>query len=207
MQERARTRTREDPEVRRKKILEEAVRLIGQRGYHGFTIQELAERCALTNGGLLYHFPSKDQVLLAVLQERDRRETSSVLSMAASAARKAAHDASSVRDVLELLRAIVVRGAAQPELGRLYMLLQAESTDSGHPAHRYFRKREAMVLKSFAKILSPHVPDPHSSARHIYALMDGLEQQWLRADQGFDLLAEWDRAVVMLLPKTDRRST
>jgi hypothetical protein len=30
--------------------------------------------------------------------------------------------------------------------------------------------------------------------------MDGLSMQWLREKQAFDRVAEWDHAVVMLLP-------
>jgi len=51
-----------NPEVRREQILEEAISILGRLGYHGFTIHELAERCGLSNAGLLYHFPSKDQL-------------------------------------------------------------------------------------------------------------------------------------------------
>jgi hypothetical protein len=29
--------------------------------------------------------------------------------------------------------------------------------------------------------------------------MQGLEKQWLRCDQGFDLVVEWDRGAAMIL--------
>jgi hypothetical protein len=87
------------------------------------------------------------------------------------------------------------------------MVQQPEALDPAHPAHEYFGAREAMVLKAFATMVAPHVADPHSTARHIYALMDGLVLRWLRADQAFNIVREWDRAAAMLLPgrRADRR--
>jgi len=60
---------REEPSLRREQILDETIRILGEQGYHGFTIQELAKRCGLSNAGLLYYFGSKDLLLIAVLDE------------------------------------------------------------------------------------------------------------------------------------------
>ena len=38
---------------RRQQITDEATRIIGQRGYYGFSMQELADSCGLTVAGLL----------------------------------------------------------------------------------------------------------------------------------------------------------
>ena len=51
-----------EAEERRARILEAATEIIGVRGYHAFVLQDLAKRCGLTNGGLLYHFTSKEQL-------------------------------------------------------------------------------------------------------------------------------------------------
>lgn len=195
----AHSRKRDDPEVRREQILEAAIRILGERGYYGFTVQELAQRCGLTNGGVLYHFGSKEQLLLAVLQERDRRDTEIVISVAGPAAREAKRSDSSMAAVQELFRAIVTRSAARPEITRLDTVLQAEALDQAHPAHDYFQAREARLLRVFAKIVEPHVVDPPATARQLLALMGGLQLQWLRGDQAFDLVVEWDRVVAALL--------
>ena len=194
-----RSRTRDDPEVRREQILEAAIRILGERGYYGFTVQELAQRCGLTNGGVLYHFGSKEQLLLAVLQERDRRDTEIVISVAGPAAREAKRSDSSLSAVLEVFRAIITRSAARPEITRLDTVLQAEALDRAHPAHDYFQAREARLLGVFARIVAPHVADPPATARQLLALMGGLQLQWLRGEQAFDLVVEWDCAVAALL--------
>lgn len=190
-------RARTDPEVRRAQILDAAIRIVGERGYHGFTVQKLAKRCGVTNGALLYYFSSKEQLLVAVLEEHDLRMTEAVVD-------EAQRSDSSRAAVLELLQAIVARAAAQPELTRLYAVLQQEALDPAHPAHAYFEKRERLVLETFARIVAPHAADPPAAARELFAMIEGLEQRWLRAGQAFDLVAAWDHAVAKLLPSASQ---
>jgi AcrR family transcriptional regulator len=205
MSEKVQQRSRDGPEVRREQIVDEAIRVIGQRGYHGFTLQELAQRCGLTNGGVLYHFGSKEGLLIAVLEERDRREGEIIPASVELPSRSAAHSDISLNTVLQVLRMIMARVSTQPELVRLYAVLQSEALDPAHPAHEYFLRREAMVLDVFTRVLAPHFAQPHSIARQIHALMDGLSLQWLREKQAFDMTIEWDRAAARLLPVPKRR--
>lgn len=195
-----RGRVREDGQKRRKRVLDEAQRLIGARGYHGFGIQELAERCGLTKPGLLHHFGSKDQLLIALLRDRDARHEEAVIALLGDG-----YDASAgpvVKRALFVrgLRTIVARNIAQPELIRLQAILRVEAINAGHPAHAYFTAREAGKLQLIAERVAPFAADPVSAARQILALVGGLEEQWLREQHGFDLLEEFDRAIVKLLP-------
>lgn len=189
-----RSRT-QDAEARRARILDLAITMIGARGYHGLSVHDLAQRCGLTNGGLLYHFGSKEQLLLAVLEEHDRRLTGEMIAELGPELRSAKHSAAPLSVVLEVLRSIVQRANANPELTRLYAVLQAEALDPSHPAHDYFAAREATTLSGFAVLAGPHVADPSAVARQLHALMDGLALQWLRSGCGFDIVAAWDRAV------------
>ncbi|CAN7288506.1 TetR family transcriptional regulator [Phenylobacterium sp. LjRoot225] len=191
-----------DPEVRRQQILEAAIRLIGQLGYHGFTVQKLAQQCGLTNGGLLHYFGSKEQLLVSILEERDRREAEIIPADVEFQQATSGEAEYSRASVLRMFRAIVARSIAQPELLRLLIVLQSEALSREHPAHDYFLRREGMVLAEFANVLTGHVENPRGAARRILALMGGLEQQWLRADQAFDLAAECDEAFALVLPAT-----
>jgi AcrR family transcriptional regulator len=198
-------RTSGDLEARRAQIVDEAIRAIGQRGYHGFTVLEIAHRCGLTNGGVLYHFGSKEKLFVAVLEERDRREAEEVAPVSADLeSQNPGRSHASLTTVLKVLRLIMARCSTQPELVRLYAVLQSESLDHAHPAHDYFLRREAMALQGFKKMVKPHVAHPQSTARQIHALMDGLSLQWLREEQNFDLVAEWDRAIALVLPRSNR---
>lgn len=201
----ARRRTREAPEVRRARILDEAIRLIGERGYYGFTIQELAQRCGLTNPGLLHYYPSKPVVLLAALAEMEARETE-VIEPIVQQAERALAGSNGRLAVLGVLRAILVRGSANREMIRFLAELQSESLSPDHPAFSWWLRREAAMLDLFARLLHPFVADPAAIARQTLALIDGLSLQWLRAGEAMDLAAEWDRMLLRLLPELHEKS-
>lgn len=191
---------RTDPNLRRQQILDEATRLIGLQGYNGLTVQELARRCGLTNGGLLYYFESKEQLLIAILENRDKREAAIIhadleIERATSGKTNYAR-----RTVLQIFRSIIARSAAQPELIRFHTVLQAEALNTEHPAYNHFLRREAAVLNDFAKALAGHVNNPDEAARQVLALIGGLEQQWLRADMAFDLILAFEEAIALVLP-------
>jgi len=195
-------KTRLDGALRRKRILDEAMLLIGRRGYHGFSIQELARRCQLTNAGLLYYFGSKEQLLIALLEDRELRDAATV--GAATGLTRQDIDRLTLKDVRRLFHVLVANGVTQPDVVRMFNVLYSEALDPGHPAHGNFVEREARVLGTFSRMLAPHVAQPLSTARQLVSLMRGLQMQWLRSNQGFDLLAEWDRAAALVLPSPER---
>lgn len=192
----AKPKNRLNPEARRGLILEQAILLIGERGYHGFKIRDLAIRCGITNGTLLYYFGSKEGVLVAVLEERDRLETEIVSTFKPTGS---VDMGLSLEDALELLRTIATRATARLELTRLHAILQSEALDPMHPAHDYFNKREALVLEAFTALVAPHVSDATATARELFSLLDGLVQRWLRAKQGFDFVKAWDAVAQKIL--------
>ena len=187
-------------EVRRRQIFDEAIDIIGQRGYRGFTLQELAQRCGLSNAGLLHHFPSKDQLLIGLLHERDRRDYAA-LDEAGLDFRAAVNLPIPFDDLFKALREVVVRDSKRPEIVRLYTVLRAESLDEDHPAREFFMARAARAFEDLARMLVTHVADPRATARQLIALHGGLEEQWLREGLGFDLVAEWERGARILLTK------
>src|SRR5690349_18350781 len=53
-------------------IMNAAVPLFARHGYRGAPLAAVADAVELTQPGLLHHFPSKEHLLMAVLEERDR---------------------------------------------------------------------------------------------------------------------------------------
>lgn len=193
-------RKRGNAKDRRAAILDEAQNIIGKRGYHGFGLQELADRCGLTKPGLLHHFGTKDQLLIDLLRDRDARHEAAVAELLDSRHDTAA-DVRGQHDVaIATLRLIVERNSRQPELTRLQVVLRAEAVNASHPAHEYFVAREAAKLELLANYVVPFAPRPRSTARQILALMGGLEEQWLREEGSFDLAGEFDAAISLILP-------
>ncbi len=53
--------------ARRKQILDAATRVFAEKGFHRATIKEIAGKAGIADGTIYTYFPSKDEVLLAVL--------------------------------------------------------------------------------------------------------------------------------------------
>jgi len=56
------------PRNRRDLILKAAARLFYEKGYENTTVRELAEAVDMQSGSLFFHFGSKEEILLAVLE-------------------------------------------------------------------------------------------------------------------------------------------
>lgn len=191
-----RTHTRMNKDDRRARILAAAVEIIGDKGFRAFSIKDLAVRCEMTDAGLLHHFGSKTTLLMAVLDERDRQDE---IAIAAALGDEADQDPRSPDAVRRILRMLVERNGEKPEFIRLYAMLRVEAIAPDHPAHAYFRLRDAAAHRMFSRLVRVIGDDPDSLARQILAAIDGLELQWLRDAQAFDLIGEWDKLADKLL--------
>jgi AcrR family transcriptional regulator len=180
----SRSRTRLAPEARRALIIERATELIAEGGYNTFTLLRLAEACEMTRRGIDHYFGSREEILIAVLQHRDEVD-SAILSSRGRPDGEAGTWA--------LLDDVVRRNVTQPEIVRLYAILNAESIDPSHPAHQYFLTRSRQARATIADAARGWHEDPEDFAAHVLGLMDGLQVQWLR-EPHLDLLGLWQRA-------------
>ncbi|GJE18558.1 HTH-type transcriptional regulator RutR [Methylobacterium marchantiae] len=61
-------RRRKDGEARREAILDAGLEVFSGLGLHGASVDRLAERAGLSKANLLYYFPSKEELYVAVLR-------------------------------------------------------------------------------------------------------------------------------------------
>jgi AcrR family transcriptional regulator len=192
-------RIRENPVIRRAQIVDEGIKIIGERGYNGFTVQSLAERCKISNAGLLHYFESKDKLLISLLDEIERREMEMVSTHIADAFSALDGGAAPEPIVYKVLHSLVVNFAKTPEIGRFLTVLFAEALDKNHPAHDWIKLAERETLDLFEGLLVYLDVNRESKARQLYAQMRGLQLQWFSSDQGFDLVGEWSESIRTLL--------
>ena len=164
-------------EERRTEIVRAALEVIAERGYRGASLAAVAERVGLTQQGLMHHFPTKDALLVAVLQERDRWD--------------AVPDS---RWRVDLLAALVEYNATRPGIVQTFSALLGESVTDGHPARAYFSGRYTRVRASMAEMLRAEYGDrlpngltPERTAPLLVAVMDGLQYQWLLDPASVDM--------------------
>ncbi|MFF0554754.1 TetR/AcrR family transcriptional regulator [Streptomyces sp. NPDC004266] len=167
-------------EERRADILRAALEVIAERGYRGATLGSVAERVGLTQQGLLHYYPTKEALLVAVLEERDRWDTSG------------GRDREGWR--LDLLESLVEYNAMRPGIVQTFSALLGESVTDGHPAREFFTERYAQVRADMADILRlefgerlPGGLTPERAAPLLTAVMDGLQYQWLLDPAAVDM--------------------
>ncbi|UOY92988.1 TetR/AcrR family transcriptional regulator [Ectobacillus sp. JY-23] len=57
---------------RKKRLIEEATRLFGQKGYHATSIQDIVERSGMAKGSFYNHFSSKEELVLSIIKYHHR---------------------------------------------------------------------------------------------------------------------------------------
>ena len=170
-------------EDKKARILAEALALFSTRGYVATSLADIARASDISKAGLLHHYSSKDQLLAAVLDERDRR-TMSRLPDGDEGAEAA----------LDAWVEMVAHNQRHPDGVALYTAMSAAVIDASHQAHPWFRQHLMATIEYLVgalergKAAGEVLPDAPSEqiARKLVALSDGLQVQWLcsRADGG-----------------------
>jgi AcrR family transcriptional regulator len=163
--------------ARKEQIVQAAMRFFGQNGYHGTRLADIAQAAGVTEPGLLHHYPSKVQLLMDVLAERDRIDHERF--------DPSGHGADG--NLLSSLQSLVEYNQSVPGLVQLFTVLVAESIDAQHPGHTFFLERYQKVRQQSVESLRQ--AQMRGEVRRdipaedlvvlIYALMDGLQIQWL----------------------------
>jgi AcrR family transcriptional regulator len=172
---------------RKAAIIQVAARLFAHNGYRDASLASVAEGAGLTQPGLLHHFRSKQELLLAVLKDKERREKALVAEAISEYP----------DDVAHLLEALVAHNAAARDDTGLYSVLSAEATSPSHPAHEFFAARYARVRNALRKSIAKQSAETSLTDDEVRALaviavavMDGLQVQWL-IDPEVDMVANF----------------
>ncbi|WP_354146269.1 TetR/AcrR family transcriptional regulator [Arthrobacter sp. 754] len=168
---------------RRQAIIAAAHAVFAAHGYRGGSLQDVADRVGMSQTSLLHYFPSKSDLLLAVLDWRD----------------STTGDGTTPPDSEEKLVDAVISQArfneGIPGVIELYTVLCAESVTDGHPGREYFTERFDRLRRSYTRRfkqlagegrLRPGV-EPETAAASLIALWDGIQTQWLLAPESVDM--------------------
>ncbi|BDZ41460.1 hypothetical protein GCM10025865_07590 [Paraoerskovia sediminicola] len=179
---------------RREEILRAAMRTFGSKGYHNGSLSEVAEQVGITHAGVLHHFGSKDQLLIAVLEFRDREDVEHL-------------EGQHIPGGIELFRHLVRTAAMNANrrgIVQTYTVITAESVTDDHPAGPWVTRRFAGLrddlANAFREILRGSADAPEDPSRPaqsdaaldvaastIIGVMDGLQTQWLLDPEAVDL--------------------
>ena len=179
------TGTRPETEQKRIDILRAAIETFGAKGSTNGTLADIADQVGMTHAGVLHHFGSKNNLLLEVLEFRDRDDV----------AHLADQHIPGGPALFAHLVATAQRNALRPGIVQVFTVLSAESVTEGHPATAYFQERyrnlRAEIDAAFRALCAQEgVTDPDTidrAAASILAVMDGLQLQWLLDPTSVDL--------------------
>lgn len=182
--------------VSREKIIHSAIEAFAQKGFRGAKLADIAKAAELTEPGLLHHFPSKTRLLMEVLKERDRIDSE---RLRAALQKKERH-------FLDAQIELVEHNQTIPGLVQLFNLLVAESISPDHPAHGFFVERyqrerghcvQVIEQAQQAGEIRTDIP-AETLGILLFAMMDGLQVQWLLEPEKIDM-ADLFRLMVDML--------
>lgn len=159
--------------AQRENILAAARRSFARFGYSGSSMRGIAEEAGMTFAGLRHHFPTKDELLIAVLEHRDQEHQDQQRQL---------HGSAYVRDLTRLL----MQSLGEPAITEVFTTLSAEAVARDHPAHEFFTTRYERIRHQFADEVrraedegwAPRIGSDDAAVL-IAAVMDGLQLQWL----------------------------
>jgi AcrR family transcriptional regulator len=161
---------------RRKAIVEAALELFAAKGARGTSVADVAEKVGITPPAVLHHFGTKDDLLLAVVEERDRRSEGAFLDLLAEGGLAAIRALAKVAEANQNERRLVAA----------YVVLEAENLQEDDVAHCYFLTRSRNMRQGIRAAIErgqesgeirPDV-DSKAKADEILAFMSGAAAQW-----------------------------
>lgn len=179
---------------RRAEILRAAANTFGSKGYMSGSLTEVAEQVGITHAGVLHHFGSKEQLLVEVLEYRDKEDVRDL---------EGQHIPGGLELFHHLLRTarmnVERRGIVQG-----YTVLTGESVTENHPARTWVTERftvlrgeiQSAILAVGEGAVSEELATCAASA--IIGVMDGLQVQWL-LDEDVDLPVATQFAIEAIL--------
>jgi AcrR family transcriptional regulator len=179
---------------RRLEIIEAATSVFAERGYHGGSLRDISKELGLSLTSLVHHFPTKSELLEAVLDHANATWASSFQPDADEHGIKSA--------ILRLAQS----NFDHPELLRLLAIVASEASSPVHPAHDWFVHRYERLIRGLVPIIQADRDrgrirrdgDPAVLAKRVVAIWDGLQLQWL-LDPREDMIGEMRGALDDLL--------
>jgi AcrR family transcriptional regulator len=164
----------EKAEETRRRIVDAAAELFAEHGYHSTSLNDVIAAAGSTKGGFYFHFPSKVELALAVLESTRERFRQEVFASTELHERAADQMVSMVRAIAEVSRSSVSAG-----IGRLCSELREEPDVPDEAINAYgnwVRIVEGLLVRARSEgSLDPAI-DIASAARFAVGAYIGVEQ-------------------------------
>jgi TetR/AcrR family transcriptional regulator, transcriptional repressor for nem operon len=151
--------TRKEPQKReikqeravrtREEIMEVAIRLFARRGFLATTMSELAKAIRMTPGALYWHFPTKEDLLLATMDELHQRYVKEFIDLFSEEGRKLP----ARKQLVQFLQRTQSFLRYHREYGIFYGMVAAESADANARVAEAARNMMGLYAQVLAGII------------------------------------------------------
>ena len=175
----------EKAERRRNQIIEAAFRCIAEKGYENVTMNTISEYARLSKGAINYYFKTKEDILVAVLNQLDRKLYAVVDEKVRGTTKSEDHLRYRLSGSFELTR-------EDPTL--IYVLMDFLSLGVNRPEFKKIIKKFFSKYRYLSSVgvnpgleagLYRHV-EPAKIGAVVVALIIGLGIQWVLDEDGLD---------------------
>lgn len=182
----------------REHILRTAEELFYSRGYRAVGVDLLISESDVAKATFYRHFPSKDELLVAVLEGHDQRFRQWLEARVGELAK------SPVERPLAVFDALAERFGKRSFRGCAFINSMVELADRAHPAFLCAQKHKTAVIRLLERWLTDaNVPNPAQVAQSFQLLVDGAIVTAVR--EGDSAAASRAKALARLL--LDRQSS
>ncbi|KXG85357.1 TetR/AcrR family transcriptional regulator [Agrobacterium bohemicum] len=196
-------RRRKSPKgvIRRESILTAAMQHFAKDGYQNASFAAIATDVGLSLPGLLHYFPTKVDLLLAILEKRDIESGSAI-----------GEEYADWRKVLLGLIDVTKSNQSIPHVVQAFAVLNAESLTEDHPARSWFASRVSHLRDNLVFSLQKGISagelkaetNAQSVAAELIGIMDGLQMLWLRSPEEFDMAKVFSDYIHRLIASIER---
>jgi AcrR family transcriptional regulator len=153
----------------RERILATADRLFYTKGVHAVGVQEVIDECGCGKNLLYREFPSKDDLVVAYLKQRQAEWRATIDAAIAPFA------GDPVRQLLTLVRTVVEQVGDPDWRGCPFNRADSEFSNDGHPIHQEAvtqRRAQLDLIRDLAA--QTGAADPDTLAARLQLIMDGV---------------------------------
>ena len=158
--------------ARRQEILDRAIEVFADKGADGTSLRAIGEKIGVSHAALLHYFGSREELLVEVLREGERRRI----------------DPGEKREVVGMMVRAAERNVTIPGFVALYTMLLAGSLEADKQYSReFFAARFARIRDELEQLIRfgqeqgtiRRGIEPAAMAALVIAASDGLQIQWL----------------------------
>jgi AcrR family transcriptional regulator len=151
----------------RERVLQTAAELFYERGFHAVGVDLIIERAGVAKTTLYRHFPSKDDLIVAYLDDANTRFWSWFDGAVDT-------DAPPREQLVGLFEAAAKLATSPACLGCTFQVAAAEFPESGHPGHATALSHKQAVRTRLSDLAAAAgAPEPTALADGLLLLMDG----------------------------------